>query len=90
MTDNVNSPKHYKLSADLEVIDVRRAILDKLDIEGIVIPARDIDNWSRAWEYLTRMFFKNGKEDAEKAQYYLDALVADMHERGDYKFEGFK
>ena len=67
MNDNVNSPKHYMLKPGLEVKDVREAILEKLMKEGIVVPYVDIDDWSRAWEYLTRCFFKNGAEDIEKS-----------------------
>lgn len=83
MNDPVNSPSHYKLGPGLEVIDVREMILNKLDREGIVIPAVDIDDWSRAWEYLTRMFFKNGCEDAYKAEFYLDRMTKRMRERGE-------
>jgi hypothetical protein len=84
MNDNVNSPSHYLLRDDLEVKDVRAAILDKLQREGIVIPYNDIDNWSRSWEYLTRCFFKNGAEDVKKSKYYLDILVESIEERGNF------
>ena len=72
------------LRDDLEVKDVRAAILDKLQREGYVIPYNDIDNWSRALEYLTRCFFKNGAEDVKKAKVYLDILVASIEERGNF------
>jgi hypothetical protein len=84
MNDPVNSPSHYVISPGLEVIDVREFILKKIEAEGIVVPLTDIDDWSRAWEYLTRMWFKNGCEDAYKAEYYLDRLVTRMREREDY------
>jgi hypothetical protein len=80
--DNVNSPKHYKLisfeklnkfNRDLEVIDVREAILNKIDLTKE--DAFTIDLWSRAWEYLTRSFEKNGLEDLEKANWYLKKLI---------------
>lgn len=89
--DVVNSPKHYilkepcaKFPEGLEVYDVRHAILEKLDIEGIVVPNTDIDDWSRAWEYLTRCFFKNGMEDTKKARWYFNQLVDRMEKRQRY------
>jgi len=75
--DVVNSPSHYVLFDGVEVRDVRRAILTKFcDEEGV--PARQVDDWSRAWEYLTRMWGKNGLEDAKKARWYLDKLIDDL------------
>lgn len=85
--DMVNKPPHYVLKPGLEVIDVRTAIFEKLQREGIVVPYADMSDWDRAWEYLTRMFFKNGKEDAEKALYYLSRLVERMEKRGEYATE---
>lgn len=83
MHDPVNSPSHYVLAPGLEVIDIREMILEKLQAHGIVVPYTDIDDWSRTWEYITRMWFKNGVEDASKAKYYLDRLVDRMKERGE-------
>jgi len=87
MTDNVNSPKHYILKPGLEVKDVREAILSKLQTEGIVVPYVDIDDWSRAWEYLTRCFFKNGAEDIEKAQYYINRMVQRIEDRSKFNLD---
>jgi len=81
--DMVNKPPHYVLKPGLEVIDVRTAIFEKLQREGIVVPYADMSDWDRAWEYLTRMFFKNGKEDAEKSLYYMTRLVERMKKRGE-------
>jgi len=87
MTDNVNSPKHYLIKDGLEVMDVREALLTKLDKENIVIPAVDIDDWSRAWEYLTRAFFKNGAEDIEKAEYYIKRMTKRIQERSKFNLD---
>jgi hypothetical protein len=73
--DFVNSPKHYQLFPGVEVIDVRRAILAAVP-KGQSYYA--IDCWSRAWEYLTRMWGKNGLEDAKKAETYLKWLIEEM------------
>ena len=78
--DNVNSPKHYQLWEGVEVIDVRRALLKKMDGNYL---ANEIDNWSRSWEYLTRFMDKNGIEDLKKAKVYLDWLIRDLEERGE-------
>lgn len=75
--DNVNSPRHYQLLPGVEVKDVRMAILNKIP-EGI--PYTQIDDWSRAWEYITRMWDKNGLEDAKKARVYLNWLIEKMEE----------
>lgn len=73
--DMVNNPKHYQLLPGVQVKDVRKAILDKIP-EGV--PYNQIDDWSRAWEYVTRMWDKNGLEDAKKARVYLDWLIEEM------------
>lgn len=75
ISDNVNEPQHYMLLDGVQVIDVRRALLKK-------IPAgtsfESVDHWSRCWEYITRMWGKNGLEDAKKARVYLDWLIESM------------
>ena len=71
----VHSPKHYMLFPGVEVIDVRKALLVKMD--GIYSPIA-IDMWSRSWEYLTRFMDKNGLEDLEKARVYLDWLINEV------------
>ena len=73
--DMVNSPPHYQLMPGVEVIDVREAMLNQ-------IPAgtrfTEVDAWSRATEYLMRMWQKGGLEDAKKARWYLDRLIEEM------------
>lgn len=69
--DPVNKPSHYQIMPGFEVYDVRMALMDK--IEGASHGA--VDDWSRAWEYLTRMWGKNGLEDAKKSRWYLDKLI---------------
>ena len=73
--DMVNSPPHYQLLPGVEVIDVREAMLNQ-------IPAgtrfTEVDAWSRATEYLMRMWQKGGLEDAKKARWYLDRLIEEM------------
>lgn len=70
--DPVTNPKHYQLLEGVQVYDVRHAILAK----NPTLHPSVADDWSRSWEYLTRMFEKNGLEDAKKARWYLDKLIA--------------
>ena len=75
--DNVERPKHYQLLPGVEFKDVRRAILDKIE-PGV--PYTQIDDWSRVFEYIGRMWDKNGLEDAKKARVYLNWLIEKMEE----------
>lgn len=73
--DNVNHPSHYALLPGVEVIDVRDALFAKMPVD---VPHDVADCWSRSWEYLTRMWGKNGLEDAKKARFYLDRMIEKM------------
>jgi len=76
--DNVNKPKHYEVLPGVEVYDIREAILSKNPHLHPCVA----DDWSRASEYLLRMFGKNGLEDAKKARWYLNKLIERMEENG--------
>ena len=80
--DPVERPVHYliHLGGDnyVEVYQLRMALLAHLDDLGV--PAGQVDDYSRAWEYLTRMWRKNGVEDAKKAQWYLRKLIQKLEE----------
>ena len=73
--DNVKNPRHYQLLPGVEVKDVRKAILDNIETSPTLYA---VDCWSRSWEYLTRMWGKNGLEDAKKARVYLDWLITEL------------
>lgn len=73
--DSVDSPPHYQLLPGVEFIDVRHALLSKIP-EGT--PYGQVDDWSRAFEYIGRMWGKNGLEDAKKARVYLNWLIEKM------------
>ena len=75
VNDNIENPSHYQILPGVEVINVRRALIDKIP-SGTDLNA--VDEWSRAWEYLTRMWGKNGLEDAKKARVYLNWLIERM------------
>lgn len=73
--DMVNAPPHYQIMPGVEVIDVRKALMDKIPSN---VPFHQADDWSRSWEYITRMWGKNGLEDAKKARFYLNRLIDGM------------
>lgn len=73
--DAVNAPSHYALLPGVEVIDVRDALFAKMPVD---VPHDVADCWSRSWEYLTRMWGKNGLEDAKKARFYLGRMIEKM------------
>ena len=62
MSDNVNKPSHYNKSI-IQPIDFIESL--KLDfLEGNVV------------KYVSRYKYKNGLEDLEKANYYLNKLIS--------------
>ena len=68
MEDMVNHPKHYISETGLETIDVIEAFT--FDLKGIeaVCTANII-------KYICRWKNKNGLQDLEKAQWYLERLI---------------
>ena len=72
--DSVYNPSHYQLPGldGLEVMDVRSSLLQTIP-EGV--PYELVTCWNESWTYLTRMWGKNGLEDAKKAQVYLSRLI---------------
>lgn len=77
--DPVNKPSHYMLFPEqgIEFIDVRDVLIERLKD----FSPKQIDYWSRAFEYLARAGGKNGVEDIKKAKWYLDRLVATLEEQ---------
>ena len=73
--DMVNAPPHYQIMPGVEVIDVRKGLMEKIPSN---VPFCQTDDWSRSWEYITRMWGKNGLEDAKKARFYLNRLIDGM------------
>ena len=65
--DMVNSPKHYALPGDMEVIDVEVATQGVEAVKEHCVCA--------AIEYLLRHKKKNGDEDVRKAQWWLSKYV---------------
>lgn len=73
--DPVNKPKHYQLLPGVEVIDVLDALCDKLDKSSVwKFSAKDASYYAQAMGYLMRCMDKNGKQDVQKAIWYLQRL----------------
>lgn len=67
-SDMVNHPRHYISETGLETIDVIEAFT--FDLKGI--EATDTGNIIK---YISRWKKKNGLQDLEKAQWYLNHLI---------------
>mgnify|MGYP003495604072 FL=1 len=73
--DTVNHPNHYQLVDGIEVIDVIKVILNRPNFTGL--QGYCLGN---VLKYVLRADMKNGKEDYEKAEVYLDWLIRSMLE----------
>lgn len=63
-TDNVNNPHHYEGSTSIECIEAMEVIFDRYDVEMFCL--------CNAFKYIWRHKNKNGLDDLEKAQWYLN------------------
>ena len=74
MADNVNHPAHYEGQTSLECIDVME----------IAFGAEAVANFClcNAFKYLWRYKNKNGREDLDKAAWYLNrhSKIRDRHD----------
>lgn len=64
--DKVNHPRHYK-TGGIETIDFIQAKMSKEQFEGYCL--------GQIWKYTTRYRHKNGKEDLQKAEWYMKKLL---------------
>jgi len=76
--DAVQKPKHYQLLPGVEVIDIRRALLAKVDGMDNPPSAFAVNCWDRALEYTIRAWEKNGVGDLEKAVTYLQWCIGEL------------
>ncbi len=67
-SDLVNHPKHYISKTGLETIDVIEAFT--FDLQGIEAVCT-----GNVLKYICRWKHKNGVQDLEKAQWYLERLI---------------
>ena len=71
----ISKPKHYMLfpEKNIEVRDLMQVLADRLESNGY--SAMFISDYIQMQQYLLRFDEKNGKEDLEKAQWYLEKLI---------------
>ena len=79
--NTVSKPKHYMLfeKEGIEVRDVCSKLVHKVR-EGSTVPFWKDNNlfesdYVQMMQYLMRFMDKNGKEDLEKARWYLDKMI---------------
>lgn len=73
---NSTTPEHYKLKGlGIQWLEVRNSILNSITTQVSYVA---VTAWSESITYLARMWRKNGIEDAYKARFYLDALIAEL------------
>lgn len=73
MIDNVNHPSHY-CQGGIECIDaLKAATVGKAGIEAVCV--------ANVIKYLWRYEEKNGIEDVNKAQWYINRLIQELKEK---------
>lgn len=76
----VSKPKHYMLFEEegIEVRDVIEKLVDKCYSDGLATQGSSlfISDYVQLMQYLMRFMDKNGKEDLEKARWYLDKMIS--------------
>lgn len=66
MADNVNHPSHYEVGK-YQCIDVMEEVFGKEAVDNFCL--------LNSFKYIWRAQRKNGLEDLEKAQWYLNNLI---------------
>ena len=67
MSDNVNHPQHYEASTSIECIEAMELMFDFYDVQQFCL--------CNAFKYIWRHKNKNGLEDLDKAQWYINHAV---------------
>lgn len=73
--DAVNKPIHYQLTESLEVKDLMKILLDRIEQSDIGFSHFQSSCYKEAMQYLLRFMLKNGYEDLAKAQVYLTEVI---------------
>lgn len=73
---NVSHPAHYQTNKGFEIIDVIEAVTEEMEgIEAVCT--------ANAIKYISRWSKKNGKQDIEKAIWYLEYLKGHLENKED-------
>ena len=77
--NNISKPKHYMLfeKEGIEVRDVIEVLVNKFwfSPNAPINKPMMTSDYVQMMQYLMRFMDKNGKEDLEKARWYLDKLI---------------
>lgn len=68
--DMVNHPPHYQICPGLEVIDIIDNVTEWLGLTG-----KEAYHYTQLLGYILRYKKKNGKEDLEKARFFLNRMI---------------
>jgi len=79
--DVVNSPKHYMLVDGFEVKDLMKLLLDRIEKSDVAFSHFQSSCYKEAMQYFLRFMLKNGLEDLEKGQYYIDEVIKQWQEK---------
>ena len=73
----ISKPKHYMLFEEqgIEVRDVIGKLVEKIQNSTVRRYALEESDYVQLMQYLMRFMDKNGKEDLEKARWYLDKMI---------------
>lgn len=77
LQDNVNHPRHYENTCSLECIEVMRLTYGKRAVYDFCL--------CNAFKYMWRFKNKNGKEDLEKANWYLSYVEKNLNKTEHYE-----
>lgn len=77
--DSVKKPKHYMLFPEegIEVRDLVKLLLNRASANGYSSPMF-LSDQAQMLQYILRFDAKNGKEDLEKARWYLDKMIESL------------
>lgn len=78
--DVVHRPRHYN-SGKYEVIDIIEDITQTAAKGGA--SGSECYALGNALKYLARYRYKNGKQDVEKAKWYIERIIAELEKEGD-------
>ena len=75
--NTVSKPKHYMLfeKEGIEVRDVIKKLTEKFELSSMGHSYMFVSDYVQMMQYLMRFMDKNGKEDLEKARWYLDKMI---------------
>jgi hypothetical protein len=80
MHDPVNSPSHYMLLPNVEVIDVVDKLCDRAQATNALVGS-EFSYYAQLMQYLMRFMDKGGVEDIKKAKWYMERMLTSVESR---------